>query len=250
MRIRSRRRAALCAALVTSAGLALATSRSAHAGDANLNVYNWSQYIASDTVPNFEKQTGIKVRYDSYDSDDTLQTKLLAGSSGYDIVVPTSNYLAQQIQAGVYQKLDKSKLPNLANLDPVLMKMIAKADPGNQYGVPWAWGTTGIGYNVDAVKKRLGENAPTDSWALLFDPANAAKLKGCGISARCAGCRVRGRAAVPGQGSGEQESGRLPGRLRRAEEDPPVRDAVQLGRLCGRSREQRRVRRARLVRRR
>ena len=182
MRIRSRRRAALCAALVTSAGLALATSRPAHAGDANLNVYNWSQYIASDTVPNFEKQTGIKVRYDSYDSDDTLQTKLLAGSSGYDIVVPTSNYLAQQIQAGVYQKLDKSKLPNLANLDPVLMKMIAKADPGNQYGVPWAWGTTGLGYNVDAVKKRLGENAPTDSWALLFDPANAAKLKGCGIS--------------------------------------------------------------------
>ena len=182
MRIRIRRQPALRATLVASAVLALAASLSARAGDTNLNVYNWSEYVAKDTVPNFEKQSGIKVRYDSYDSDDTLQTKLLAGSSGYDIVVPTSNYLAQQIQAGVYQKLDKSKLPNLANLDPVLMKMIAKADPGNQYGVPWAYGTDGIGYNVQAVKKALGDKAPVDSWALVFDPAKMAKLKSCGVS--------------------------------------------------------------------
>ncbi|WP_179400722.1 polyamine ABC transporter substrate-binding protein [Burkholderia guangdongensis] len=182
MRARYRRRPIVRAVLATSTGLALVASHPAQAGDTNLNVYNWSEYVAKDTVPNFEKLTSIKVRYDSYDSDDTLQTKLLAGSSGYDIVVPTSNYLAQQIQAGVYQKLDKSKLPNLMNLDPALMKMVAKADPGNQYGVPWAWGTTGIGYNVDAVRKRLGDGAPTDSWALLFDPANASKLKGCGVS--------------------------------------------------------------------
>ena len=131
-------------------------STPALAADTELNVYNWSDYIAKDTIPNFEKQDGIHVKYDNYDSDDTLQAKLLAGSSGYDIVVPTSNYMAKQIQAGVYQKLDKSKLPNLANLDPVLMKMIADADPGNQYGVPWAYGTDGIGYNVQAVQKALG----------------------------------------------------------------------------------------------
>jgi putrescine transport system substrate-binding protein len=182
MRARFRRCPVIRIALAASAGLVFAASQPVQAGDTNLNVYNWSEYIAQDTVPNFEKQSGIKVRYDSYDSDDTLQTKLLTGSSGYDIVVPTSNYLARQIQAGVYQKLDKSKIPNLANLDPVLMKMMATADPGNQYGVPWAWGTTGFGYNVEAVKKRLGDNAPTDSWALLFDPANASKLKGCGVS--------------------------------------------------------------------
>ncbi|MGU7773403.1 polyamine ABC transporter substrate-binding protein [Burkholderia sp. MR1-5-21] len=182
MRARLRRCAVIRTVLATSAGLAFAASQPVHAGDTNLNVYNWSLYIANDTVPNFQKQTGIKVRYDSYDSDDTLQTKLLAGSSGYDIVVPTSNYLAQQIQAGVYQKLDKSKLPNLANLDPALMKMLAKSDPGNQYGVPWAWGTTGVAYNVEAVRKRLGDKAPTDSWALLFDPENVSKLKGCGVS--------------------------------------------------------------------
>jgi spermidine/putrescine-binding protein len=182
MRARFRRCPVIRIVLAASVGLALAASQSVQAGDTNLNVYNWSEYIAKDTVPIFEKQTGIKVRYDSYDSDDTLQTKLLTGSSGYDIVVPTSNYLARQIQAGVYQKLDKSKIPNLANLDPALMKMMAKADPGNQYGVPWAWGTTGVGYNVEAVRKRLGDNAPTDSWALLFDPANVSKLKGCGVS--------------------------------------------------------------------
>ncbi|MDF3086573.1 polyamine ABC transporter substrate-binding protein [Burkholderia sola] len=153
-----------------------------HAEDTELNVYNWSNYIAKDTIANFEKQTGIHVRYDNYDSDDTLQTKLLAGGSGYDIVVPTSNYMAKQIEAGIYRKLDKSKLPNLANLDPALMRKISDADPGNQYGVPWAWGTDGIGYNVQAVKKVLGENAPVDSWALFFDPANAAKLKSCGLS--------------------------------------------------------------------
>ncbi|MCA8314169.1 polyamine ABC transporter substrate-binding protein [Burkholderia multivorans] len=180
MRARFLRQACSAAALAAAAAFTSVASPSAHADE--LNVYNWSDYIAPDTIPNFQKQTGIHVKYDNYDSDDTLQAKLLAGSSGYDIVVPTSNYMAKQIQAGVYQKLDKSKLPNLANLDPVLMKMISDADPGNQYGVPWAYGTDGIGYNVQAVKKALGDKAPVNSWALVFDPANMEKLKSCGVS--------------------------------------------------------------------
>ena len=154
----------------------------ASAADTQLNVYNWSDYIGKDTIPGFEKQSGIKVKYDNYDSDDTLQAKLLAGSSGYDIVVPTSNYMAKQIQAGVYLKLDKSKIPNLSNLDPTIMKMLADADPGNQYAAPYAYGTDGIGYNVQAVQKALGANAPVDSWALVLDPANLSKLKSCGVS--------------------------------------------------------------------
>lgn len=147
-----------------------------------LNLYNWSDYIADDTVSGFVKETGIHTRYDIYDSDDTLQAKLLAGSSGYDVVVPSSGYAGKQIEAGVFQKLDKSKIPNLANLDPALMKMVAKADPGNQYAVPWAWGTDGIGYNVDKVTKILGSDAPYDSWDLLFDPKYVSKLKTCGVS--------------------------------------------------------------------
>jgi putrescine transport system substrate-binding protein len=176
------RHAVAGAALLAAAGITGLSATPAHAADTELNVYNWSDYIAKDTIPDFEKQTGIHVKYDNYDSDDTLQAKLLAGSSGYDVVVPTSNYMAKQIQAGVYQKLDKAQIPNLKNLDPTLMKLITDADPGNQYGVPWAYGTDGIGYNVQAVQKVLGANAPVDSWALVFDPANLSKLKSCGVS--------------------------------------------------------------------
>ncbi|WP_408734338.1 polyamine ABC transporter substrate-binding protein [Paraburkholderia bannensis] len=170
------------ASLATVAGLGSLTGAPVHAAETQLNVYNWSDYIGKDTIPDFEKQTGIKVKYDNYDGDDTLQAKLLAGSSGYDIVVPTSNYMARQIPAGIYQKLDKSKLPNLANLDPGLMKIISQADPGNQYGAPYAYGTDGMGYNVQAVQKALGTTAPVDSWALVFDPENMSKLKSCGVS--------------------------------------------------------------------
>lgn len=162
--------------------LSAVMAQAAFAEDQQVNVYNWSDYIAHDTIPTFEKQTGIKVRYDSYDSDDTLQAKLLSGSSGYDVVVPSSAYMARQIEAGVYRKLDKSQLPNLANLDPHLMKLVSDADPGNQYGVPWAWGTDGIAYNTEEVKKALGGAVPPDSWSLVFDPENLAKLKGCGVS--------------------------------------------------------------------
>ncbi|RKP52498.1 polyamine ABC transporter substrate-binding protein [Trinickia fusca] len=154
----------------------------AAAKDTQLNVYNWSDYIAKDTIPNFEKQTGIKVRYDNYDSDDTLQAKLLTGNSGYDIVVPTSNYAGKQIAAGIFQPLDKSKMPNLKYLDPALMALVAGADPGNKYVVPWAWGTTGLGYNVTKVQQILGKNVPLDNWDILFKPENISKLKTCGVS--------------------------------------------------------------------
>jgi putrescine transport system substrate-binding protein len=157
-------------------------SANAQAEDKVLNIYNWSDYIAEDTVAKFEAETGIKVRYDVYDGNETMEAKLMAGSSGYDIVVPTAfPFLDREIKAGVFQKLDKSKIPNYKNLDPDLMKRVSAADPGNEHAVIWMWGTTGIGYNVDAVKKRL-PNAPLDSYDLVFKPENAAKLKDCGIT--------------------------------------------------------------------
>jgi putrescine transport system substrate-binding protein len=147
-----------------------------------LNIYNWSDYIAEDTIEKFEEETGIKVTYDVFDSNEVLEAKLLAGSSGYDIVVPSASFMARQIQAGVFQKLDKSKLSNLENMDGQIMQNAGEYDPGNEHAVVYMWGTTGIGYNVEKVKERLGEDAPTDSLALIFDPANAEKLADCGIS--------------------------------------------------------------------
>ncbi len=154
----------------------------AWAQDNVLHVYNWSDYIAEDTVAKFEEATGIKVVYDVYDSNEVLEAKLLAGNSGYDVVVPTSSFLQRQVAAGVYQPLDKSKLPNLKNMDPGLMEKAQAYDPGNDHSVIYMWGTVGIGYNVAAVKERLGEDAPVDSWSLVFDPKYAEKLADCGIS--------------------------------------------------------------------
>ena len=156
----------------------------AQADDDNrhLNIYNWSDYIAEDTIDKFEQATGIQVNYDVFDSNEVLEAKMLAGNSGYDIVVPTADFLRRQVQAGVYAKLDKSKLPNLQNMDPELMAAAANYDPGNEHAVIYMWGTTGIGYNMDAVYQRLGEDAPVDSWAVLFDKDNAAKLATCGIA--------------------------------------------------------------------
>ena len=147
-----------------------------------LNFYNWSDYIAEDTLKNFEAETGIKVVYDVYDSNETLEAKLLAGNSGYDLVVPSSHFMAQQIRAGIFQPLQKEKLANLSNLDPALMDKLSQKDPDNQYGVPYMWGTTGIGYNVAQVKAALGEDAPVDSWDLVFNPDNMARLKECGVT--------------------------------------------------------------------
>jgi putrescine transport system substrate-binding protein len=146
-----------------------------------LNVYNWTNYIGETTIADFEKETGIKVRYDNYDSNETLEAKLLTGSSDYDVVVPTANFLERQIKAGVYQKLDKTKLTNLGNMDPDIMKRLQLHDPGNEHAVDYMWGMTGIGYNATKVKKLL-PNAPTDSWRLVFDPAIAKALKPCGIA--------------------------------------------------------------------
>ncbi|MGH8238636.1 MAG: polyamine ABC transporter substrate-binding protein [Steroidobacteraceae bacterium] len=146
-----------------------------------LHVFNWSDYIAEDTVQNFEKQSGIKVTYDVFDSNDVLETRLLAGNSGFDVVVPSASFLERQITAGVFQKIDKSQIPNLKNMDPDIMNRVGLHDPNNEYSVPYLWGTTGIGYNEDKIKKILGEARP-DSWNYLYDPKLAAKFKDCGIS--------------------------------------------------------------------
>ncbi|WP_146909394.1 extracellular solute-binding protein [Arenimonas daejeonensis] len=147
-----------------------------------LNVYNWSDYIAEDTIANFEKETGIKVTYDVFDSNEVLEAKLMAGNTGYDLVVPSLTFLSRQIQAGVFLPLDKSRLQNYGNLDPAFMALLAQNDTDNTHSIPYLWGTTGIGYNVEKVKEALGEDAPTDSWALVLEPENLAKLKGCGVA--------------------------------------------------------------------
>ena len=146
-----------------------------------LNLYIWSDYLAPNTLADFEKQTGIKVHVAYYDANETLETKLLAGSSGFDVVVPTSSYFERQIKAGVYLKLDKSKVPNLKNLDPQLMSRVARHDPDNAHGIIYMWGTNGIGYNAKMVQA-LMPDAPLDSWKLVLDPAVASKVAKCGIS--------------------------------------------------------------------
>lgn len=159
-----------------------AVAGAAQADDKVLHIYNWSDYIASDTVEKFTAETGIKVVYDVFDSNETLEAKLLAGQSGYDLVVPSNNFMAKQIKAKVYQPLDRSKLPNWSNLNKNLLKTLEVSDPGNQYGVPYMWGSVGMGYNLAKVKAALGEDAPVDSWDLLFKPENIEKLKACGVS--------------------------------------------------------------------
>jgi putrescine transport system substrate-binding protein len=146
-----------------------------------LNLFIWSDYLAPNTLSDFERQTGIKVHVAYYDSNDTLETKLLAGNSGYDVVVPTSSFMERQIKAGVYLTLDKSKLPNLGNMDPQLASKVAMQDPGNAHAVIYMWGTIGVGYNEQMVKA-LMPDAPIDSWRLIFDPAVASKIAKCGIS--------------------------------------------------------------------
>jgi len=165
-------------ALLATAGLTIAVGAQA-AG--TVHIYNWSDYIGETTLADFQKETGIKPVYDVFDSNETLEGKLLAGRTGYDVVVPSNHFLGKQIKAGAFQKLDKSQLPNYANLDPVLLKRLEQNDPGNQYAVPYLWGTNGIGYNVDKVKAVLGIDK-IDSWSVLFEPENIKKLHSCGVA--------------------------------------------------------------------
>src|SRR5690606_8354819 len=168
-----------CALLLAACG-----GGSGDAGDATrvLNVYNWSDYVAEDTIREFEAATGIKVNYDVYSENETLETKLTTGNSGYDVIFPSARPFAQrQIAAGLYAPLDKSKLPHWQHLDPAVLQGLSDIDPDNAHVVPYMWGTTGLGINVGKVQAALGPDAPLDSWALLFDPANAEKLASCGI---------------------------------------------------------------------
>jgi putrescine transport system substrate-binding protein len=164
--------------------LAMAASlvASSAAAEGKLNIYNWSDYIAEDTIKKFEAATGIEVTYDVYDSNEVLEAKLLTGSSGYDVVVPTGDFLQRQIAAGVYQKLNKDLLPNLTNMDPALMKAAEAFDAENEHAVIYQWGTTGIGYNATAVAERLGKDYEVNSWDVVFNPEIAAKLADCGIA--------------------------------------------------------------------
>lgn len=148
-----------------------------------LNVYNWSDYIAEDTIRNFEKETGIKVRYDNFDNNEIVHAKLVAGKTGYDVVVPSSYWAKIQADGGLLMKLDKSKIPNLKNLDPALQEQLAKLDPGNQFQVNWLWGYTTVGINVEKVKAALGSMPmPENAWDLVFKPEYISKLKSCGVS--------------------------------------------------------------------
>ena len=147
-----------------------------------VKVYNWSDYIAPDTMKNFQRDTGIGFTYDLFDSNETLDGKLMTGNSGYDVVFPSNHFMARQIEGGALKKLDKSQLPNWKNLNPVLLKALEVNDPGNEHGFPYLWGSTGIGYNVAKVKAVLGDNAPVDSWDLIFKPENMAKLSKCGVA--------------------------------------------------------------------
>jgi len=163
--------------------LALGAAEATAQEEKILNVYNWSDYIADDTLANFEKETGIKVRYDTYDNNEILHAKLVAGKTGYDIVVPSSTFARLQIDGGLLAKLDKSQLPNLKNLDPDIQEQISKIDPGNQYLVNWLWGYTTIGINTAKVKAALGgEPMPANVWELFFNPKYISKLKSCGVS--------------------------------------------------------------------
>jgi putrescine transport system substrate-binding protein len=166
------------AALAAAAALISAPAR---AEDRVVNFYNWSNYMAPDVLEAFTKETGIKVVYDTFDANETLETRLMAGKSGYDVVVPTAYFLQRQITARIFQKLDKSKLPNLANAWPVVTQHLATYDPGNLYATNYMWGTTGIGYNVKMVQKILGSDAKIDSWDIVFKPENLAKFKDCGV---------------------------------------------------------------------
>ena len=179
----------LGSALLLCACLVILLASGASAQQRTIKVYNWSDYIDESVLSDFTKATDIKVIYDVYDSNDILETKLLAGNIGYDLVFPSGNFLSRQIKAGIFRPLDRSKLPNWKNLDPEIMQRLEKYDPGNKYGIPYLWGTTGIAYNVDMIEKRM-PNASMDSWKMIFEPENLKRFADCGVYMLDAGDEV------------------------------------------------------------
>ena len=193
-----------------------------------VNVYNWSDYIEPTVIEAFEKDTGIKVNYEVMDSNELLETKLLAGRTGYDVVVPSASFLARQIKAGIYQKLDKSKLPNYKNLDADITKRLEVFDPGNEYAVNYMWGTSGVGYNEAKIKEAMPD-APVDSFAMFWDPKVASEVRQVRrLGARCAQRGRRHRADLPGQGCQQREAGRPEGRREGADVGASVHPPDQL----------------------
>ena len=166
--------------LFASLAVGLALLSGAAAQERVVNVYNWSDYIDPKVLEDFTKETGIKVTYDTYDNNEIVETKLLAGKSGYDVVVPSGPFLQRLIKAGAFQKLDKAKLPNLTHMWPEVMQRLQVFDPGNQYAVNYMWGTTGIGVNVRKVRERLGTQ-PLNTWDIVLKPEFATRLKDCGV---------------------------------------------------------------------
>ena len=165
-----------------ASGASAPATAAAPSATGQLNIYNWSDYVDPETVAAFEKDNNIKVRYDYYDSNETLEAKVLTGQSGYDLVAPSLVNVGRQIQAGAYQPIDKSQISNYNNVDPELLKLMDKVDPGNKYAVPYFWGINTIGINKDQVEKALGGKLPDNIWDLVFKPEYTAKLKSCGIS--------------------------------------------------------------------
>ncbi|MCK6432523.1 MAG: polyamine ABC transporter substrate-binding protein [Aquabacterium sp.] len=178
MKLLSRRSLALA-----SLALALGSGALAQEEEKVLNVYNWSDYIGEETIRNFEKETGIKVRYDNFDNNEIVHAKLVAGRSGYDVVVPSSNWAKLQIDGGLLAKIEKNRIPNYKNLDPGVQAQLARLDPGNEFMVNWLWGFTTVGINVEKVKTALGSTTmPANAWDLIFKPEYISKLKSCGVS--------------------------------------------------------------------
>lgn len=171
-----------------------------------VNLYSWADYVAPQTLQRFEQETGYKVRYDTFDTPEVLETKLLTGGSGYDVVVPSSTVLARALKANALQPLDAQAMPGYGNLDKDLLGKLAEVDPGNRHAVPYTWGTLGLGVNVEAVRQRLGD-VPLDSLDLLFKPEYATRLKGCGIALPDSPQEVIGVAQLPGQGPLQPEQG-------------------------------------------
>ncbi len=169
------------AGLSAAVAMVLCISQPARAQERVVNFYNWSNYMAPGVLEDFTRETGIKVVYDTFDANETLETRLLAGKSGYDVVVPTAYFLQRQVSANIFRKLDREKLPNLANAWPEVTRRLAIYDPDNSFGANYMWGTTGIGYNVKTVQKILGPDAEIDSWDIVFKAENLAKFKDCGI---------------------------------------------------------------------